>query len=110
VTDARPAPASFSGATLDDWRRHGWGFQYRGHSVVYHDEGAGEVVVCIHGFPTASYDWSRVWPRFGQQPFRQGQHRGKAARQHGCDARRHLRTHCETREAWASRRARADCT
>jgi pimeloyl-ACP methyl ester carboxylesterase len=56
-------PASFSGATLDDWRRHGWGFQYRGHSVVYHDEGAGEVVVCIHGFPTASYDWSRVWPR-----------------------------------------------
>lgn len=42
-------------------------FSYRGHPVFYRDEGAGEVLVCIHGFPTASWDWHRVWPALIQR-------------------------------------------
>lgn len=48
--------------TLDAWRARGKPLAYRGHEVFYVDEGEGDVLVCIHGFPTASWDWSRVWP------------------------------------------------
>lgn len=47
---------------LDDWKTAGQYFPYGGHAIFYRDEGEGEVVVCIHGFPTASWDWHRVWP------------------------------------------------
>lgn len=47
---------------LVQWKNTGMTFSYRGHPVFYRDEGAGEVLVCIHGFPTASWDWHRVWP------------------------------------------------
>ena len=47
---------------LDDWRRGGRETTYEGHTVFYRDDGAGDAVLCIHGFPTASFDWQRVWP------------------------------------------------
>lgn len=47
---------------LDDWRAAGRRFDHGPHRVFYRDEGAGPVVLCIHGFPTASWDWHRVWP------------------------------------------------
>ena len=31
-------------------------------AFFYQDAGAGDVLLCIHGFPTASWDWHRVWP------------------------------------------------
>jgi len=43
------------------WRRVGQTFRFRGHDVFYRDEGAGPVLLCIHGYPTASWDWHRVW-------------------------------------------------
>jgi len=53
--------------TLDDWYLAGRNFSQDGHTIFYRDESpadvdAPEVVVCIHGFPTASWDWHRVWP------------------------------------------------
>ncbi len=60
--DSRSLRASPSSVTLDEWRRHGHTFDYRGHPIFYRDDGAGDVVLLIHGFPTASYDWCRVWP------------------------------------------------
>jgi len=48
--------------TLDDWRRAGSAFEHRGYPVFYRDGGAGDALVCVHGFPTASWDWQRVWP------------------------------------------------
>lgn len=48
--------------TLDDWHASGNLFTYRHHAHFYRDEGAGEPLVCIHGFPTASWDWHRLWP------------------------------------------------
>ena len=47
---------------LDDWRARGKRFRYRGHDVFYMEEGGGETLVLIHGFPTASWDWHRLWP------------------------------------------------
>ena len=46
------------------WRRKGRVHRHRGHDVFFVDEpGAGEgVLVCIHGFPTSSFDWHRLWP------------------------------------------------
>ena len=45
-----------------DWREAGSYFDFRGHRIFYRDEGSGPALLCIHGFPTASWDWHRVWP------------------------------------------------
>lgn len=48
--------------TLSSWRQAGATFTYRGHPVFFHDEGSGDPLLLIHGFPTASWDWHRIWP------------------------------------------------
>lgn len=48
--------------TLDDWHASGNLFTYRSHVLFYRDDGKGEALVCVHGFPTASWDWHRLWP------------------------------------------------
>jgi pimeloyl-ACP methyl ester carboxylesterase len=47
---------------LDEWRRRGARFDYRGEPIFYRDDGHGPVLLCIHGFPTASWDWHKLWP------------------------------------------------
>jgi pimeloyl-ACP methyl ester carboxylesterase len=47
--------------TLEQWRAGGRTFVHRGHEIFYRDTEHGEPVLLIHGFPTASFDWSRVW-------------------------------------------------
>jgi len=48
--------------SLEKWRRRGKTFSYRGHEMFYRIQGKGAVLVLIHGFPTSSHDWSRLWP------------------------------------------------
>ena len=48
--------------TLKQWREKGKYFSYRGHNIFYRDEGQGEVLLLIHGFPTACWDWHKIWP------------------------------------------------
>ena len=48
---------------LDEWRANGRALDYNGHAIFYVDAGAGAPLVCIHGFPTASWDWAWVWPQ-----------------------------------------------
>ncbi|NUM54847.1 MAG: alpha/beta hydrolase [Candidatus Hydrogenedentes bacterium] len=48
--------------SLDAWCAKGKHFDYRGYPIFYVEEGSGEPLVCIHGFPTASWDWAWVWP------------------------------------------------
>ena len=48
--------------TPDEWRKAGTYFEWNGHRVFYRDEGDGETLVLSHGFPTASWDWFKVWP------------------------------------------------
>ena len=47
---------------LKVWRNKGWYYKYKDHNIFYLDEGRGEVIVLIHGFPTASWDWHKLWP------------------------------------------------
>lgn len=49
-------------ASLDAWRAAGRTFSAGPHRLFYRQEGAGPPLLLIHGFPTASWDWSRVWP------------------------------------------------
>ncbi|MFD0360022.1 alpha/beta fold hydrolase [Nocardia sp. GCM10030253] len=46
------------------WRASGRRHTHRGHQIFWRDGGAGEdgTLLCIHGFPTASWDWHAVWP------------------------------------------------
>lgn len=55
--------------SLSSWRQSGETFTYRDHSIFFHDEGSGPPLLLIHGFPTASWDWHRIWP-FLQPRFR----------------------------------------
>lgn len=48
--------------SLSAWRQAGKTFSYRQHAIFFRDEGDGPPLLCIHGFPTASWDWHRVWP------------------------------------------------
>src|SRR5262249_20352446 len=48
-------------STLDDWRAGGGWFEWRGHRIFTRVEGSGDPLLLVHGFPTASWDWSRVW-------------------------------------------------
>lgn len=47
---------------LEDWRQAGRHFPYHGHDIFYRRDGRGPALVLIHGFPTASHDWHRIWP------------------------------------------------
>lgn len=52
---------------LEDWHAGGHIFEYRGHRIFYRTEGSGETLLCLHGFPTASWDWHRLWPHLTQR-------------------------------------------
>ncbi len=47
--------------SLEAWRAKGKTFDYNGNKIFYVDEGVGDILVCIHGFPTASWDWAWIW-------------------------------------------------
>lgn len=47
---------------LVEWKAAGRTFGYRGQRIFYRREGSGPALVLIHGFPTASWDWYRIWP------------------------------------------------
>ena len=50
---------------LADWRAGGHTrFRFRGHSIFTRSAGAADapVLLLIHGFPTASWDWAALWP------------------------------------------------
>ncbi len=48
---------------FESWKETGQYFQYRNYPIFYQDSEVGEqVLLCIHGFPTASWDWHSLWP------------------------------------------------
>lgn len=48
--------------TLSQWRQRGQICATGGQELFFVDEGGGDAVLCLHGFPTASWDWQRLWP------------------------------------------------
>ena len=53
--------------TLKAWKAAGHYFSYKHHQIFVREEGAGEPLVLIHGFPTASWDWQQLWPALTQR-------------------------------------------
>jgi len=54
---------------FDTWHRNGNFFEHRGERVFYQHGGSGrgDALLCIHGFPTASWDWHALWPALTQR-------------------------------------------
>ncbi|HSW11555.1 MAG TPA: alpha/beta hydrolase [Solimonas sp.] len=57
--------------SLRSWKEAGAAFRFGEHEVFYRADGSGRTaLLCIHGFPTASWDWEPLWPalrkRFAQ--------------------------------------------
>lgn len=47
--------------TLSQWEAAGNYFSFSQHQIFYRTEGQGPTLLLIHGFPTASWDWSKMW-------------------------------------------------
>ncbi|MFN2360259.1 MAG: alpha/beta fold hydrolase [Marinobacter sp.] len=52
--------------TLESWQHEGKWFSYGGHAIFSRMAGQGDALVLLHGFPTASWDWNRLWPMLTQ--------------------------------------------
>ncbi|XP_061523394.1 mesoderm-specific transcript homolog protein isoform X2 [Phycodurus eques] len=63
-------PPQLSPALLK-WHNAGRGFTFRGSEIFYRDShgalGSSDVVLLLHGFPTSSYDWSKIWEPLTQR-------------------------------------------
>lgn len=46
---------------FEAWRKGGQVHRHRGHAIAFHDAGTGPVLLAIHGFPSASWDWHPMW-------------------------------------------------
>lgn len=54
----------------DRWLESGEYFDFKGHRIFFRrtaDEDGGEILLCLHGFPTSSYDYHKVWPALGER-------------------------------------------
>ncbi|EED30407.1 hypothetical protein NOR53_635 [gamma proteobacterium NOR5-3] len=54
----------------DEWLARGRRLELLGHSIFYIDEAATEesrgTILLIHGFPTSSWDWWKIWPELNK--------------------------------------------
>lgn len=51
-----------SAPSVEAWRAAGSFFDFRGRRVFFRREGAGPALLLVHGYPTSSWDWAKVWP------------------------------------------------
>ncbi len=48
--------------TLENWKNSGSYFEYKEScQIFYKESGSGEPLILVHGFPTASWDWWKIW-------------------------------------------------
>ncbi len=49
--------------TLSQWQQKGQSFDFNGHDIFYRVDGKidGPVLLLIHGFPTSSWDYAKIW-------------------------------------------------
>jgi len=49
--------------TLTSWKNTGDYLSFNGQKIFFQKAGSSDtVILLLHGFPTASYDWVRMWP------------------------------------------------
>ncbi|NXY78814.1 MEST protein, partial [Glareola pratincola] len=63
-------PPKLSPALLS-WRSSGGYFTYKDQNIFYRDStgavGSSDIVILLHGFPTSSYDWCKIWEGLTQR-------------------------------------------
>lgn len=53
---------------LANWKKKGHSFLYKNqYRIFFRREGAGPCLLLLHGFPTASWDWHKIWPSLTQR-------------------------------------------
>ncbi len=54
--------------SLESWRTLGRSQTFDGQNIVVYEGGKrhGTPMLLIHGFPTAAWDWHKIWPALGQ--------------------------------------------
>ena len=52
---------------IEHWHNTGDYFEFNGQKIFYKVSGEGLPLLLIHGYPTASYDWCKVWPQFSSE-------------------------------------------
>ncbi|XP_019399353.1 PREDICTED: mesoderm-specific transcript homolog protein isoform X2 [Crocodylus porosus] len=56
---------------LHSWRSSGGYFTYKAQNIFYRDStgavGSSDIVILLHGFPTSSYDWYKIWEGLTQR-------------------------------------------
>ncbi|MCP4440815.1 MAG: alpha/beta hydrolase [Aureispira sp.] len=55
--------------TTQQWLEKGAYFEYKGQQIFYQEATNPDAptILLLHGFPTASWDWHKIWPSLGQQ-------------------------------------------
>lgn len=48
--------------TPNEWKQGGEFIELRGRRIFVRQAGTGEALVCLHGFPSASWEWHKLWP------------------------------------------------
>ena len=46
---------------LDDWIADARYHEFEGHRIAYWTAGEGRPLLLVHGYPTSSWDWHKVW-------------------------------------------------
>ena len=52
---------------LTEWKNTGKYFDFKGRNIFYQENGKGETLVLVHGFPTSSWDWEKIWPKLSEK-------------------------------------------
>ena len=53
--------------TPQEWLKKGDFFNYKNHQIFFRESGKGEILLLIHGFPTASWDWEKIWDQLREK-------------------------------------------
>jgi pimeloyl-ACP methyl ester carboxylesterase len=52
---------------LEKWIANGRYFEHLGHRIFYRRHGSGDALVCLHGFPSSSFDQHKIWPELSRR-------------------------------------------
>ncbi len=50
-----------------NWKKLGNYFKHNDFNIFYREQGTGEVLLLVHGFPTASWDWYKIWDQLASK-------------------------------------------
>jgi pimeloyl-ACP methyl ester carboxylesterase len=56
-----------SNIEIEKWKAGGRRLMYRDHEIFVAHSGAGDALLCLHGYPYSSWQWRRLWPALVQR-------------------------------------------